>query len=65
MTAPTPQTIAAALVLALLLAASHLLDGPSDPEAAQDVADALAEAAQASTSQITTLNHLPAKAHQP
>jgi hypothetical protein len=68
MTTPTPHAIAAAIVLALLLAASHLLDGPSDVQAAQDTADAhsdmvsqaRSEAAPGSTrSRITTLNHHP------
>jgi hypothetical protein len=68
MTTPTPHAIGAAIVLALLLASSYLLDGPSDIQAAQDMADAFDEAATQATqaapppaSRITTLNHLPTK----
>lgn len=37
----------AAIVIAMLLASAHLLDGPSETDAAQDVAADVAEAVQA------------------
>ena len=44
-----PMTWAMAALVALLLSTSYLLDGPTDTEAAQAVADDLAEAQQAAT----------------
>lgn len=58
----------AAIAIALVLASAHMLDGPSDIEAAADVAadvqDAQAQAAQAATTGRVTssLNH---PEHQP
>ena len=42
----------AAFIIAMVLASAHLLDGPSDIEAAQDVAADVADAIQ--TAQLTT-----------
>lgn len=48
----TPITWAIAALVALLLASSYLLDGPTDIETAQAVADDLAQAEQAAINTV-------------
>jgi hypothetical protein len=46
-----PTTWLTAALISLLLGSAHLLDGPSDIEAAQDTASAAADAAHAAKTQ--------------
>ena len=46
MTTNTRLNWLAAIIIGMLLASAHLLDGPSDIDAAQDVAADVAEAVQ-------------------
>lgn len=48
----TPITWATAALVALLLSTSYLLDGPSDIETAQAVADDLADAQRTATTSV-------------
>jgi len=55
----------AATAIALVLACAHLLDGPSDIEAAQDVATDVQDAqAQAAAQSVATARQTP-PGHQP
>lgn len=51
--------VLAAVALGLLLGTAHLLDGPSEPEAAQINADALAEAIAQARAEARIAAHAP------
>jgi hypothetical protein len=55
----------AAALLALVLSAGHLLDGPSEIEAAQDVAADLIDAQASEAARVHTVARLTQPGYQP
>ena len=67
MSTTTRLNCLAAAIIAMLLASAHLLDGPSDIDAAQDIAADVSDAIQTAkgTQNVRTLRTQLAQAVQP